>query len=87
MNSRLADAFVASKIHILLIHIEAGIRSFKKLMPEEINRIMIDHRWNQLLNPLETDLVSTLENIQIGQPIDEIYCDGKVAYKITKILE
>lgn len=43
--------------------------------------------WNQLLNPLETDLASTLANIQNGQPIDDIYGDGKAAYKITKILE
>lgn len=75
-NSTLAGAMVAAKLHIPVAHVEAGLRSFNKAMPEELNRIATDHVSNWLFCPTET-AVKNLHNENIREGVVQ---SGDVMY-------
>jgi UDP-GlcNAc3NAcA epimerase len=92
-NSTLAGALAAAKLHIPVAHVEAGLRSFNRRMPEEINRVLTDHVSTLLFCPTETAVVN-LENEGISQGVhhvgdvmyDAFLFNGELAKKKSVIL-
>lgn len=89
-NSTLAGAISASKLHFPVIHIEAGLRSFNKIMPEELNRILSDHSSTLLFAPTNAAFKNLMsegfrpENsppYTINNP--KIYLTGDIMYDNT----
>jgi UDP-GlcNAc3NAcA epimerase len=94
-NSTLAGALAAAKLNVPVAHVEAGLRSFNRRMPEEINRVMADHVSTVLFAPTST-AVENLHREGIGgdrvQLVGDVMYDsvlhyGRLAEERSRILE
>lgn len=87
-NSTLAGALAASKLHIKIAHIEAGLRSFNMCMPEEINRILTDRVSRLLFCPtqaamdnLQTEAIDQWNTDAQAVLVGDVMQDGAIFYK------
>ncbi|MFC1888527.1 non-hydrolyzing UDP-N-acetylglucosamine 2-epimerase [Thermodesulfobacteriota bacterium] len=87
-NSTLAGALAAAKLHIPIAHVEAGLRSYDRKMPEEINRVVTDELSTLLFCPTETAVDNlSIENIRSGvHRVGDVMLDA-LQYNIPIALE
>ncbi|MEK3883091.1 non-hydrolyzing UDP-N-acetylglucosamine 2-epimerase [Paenibacillus sp. PL2-23] len=82
-NSTLAGSLAAAKLHIPVAHVEAGLRSFNRRMPEETNRVLTDHMSSILFCPTD-DAAANLRREGISKHVHmvgDIMCDAVLAFR------
>lgn len=80
-NSTLAGALAAAKLKLPVAHVEAGLRSYNRCMPEELNRVVADHVSNLLFCPTTT----AVDNLALEGVIDGVHYVGDVMYDAALI--
>jgi UDP-N-acetylglucosamine 2-epimerase len=84
-NSTLAGALAAAKLHVRVVHVEAGLRSFNRRMPEETNRVVVDHIADLLLVPSPSAVDNlAAEGISRGVHIVGDVMAGALAFAATR---
>lgn len=82
-NSTLAGGLAAAQAHVPVVHVEAGMRSFDRRMPEELNRVLTDHLSDLLLCPSPT----AVDNLAREQAVGRVELVGDVMVDVARLFQ